>query len=85
VADLEGLADESRGERDAWKAQAEWHEEAARERPLLVQGAQALARALPANVEDAAETHPEASGYDERPRMGEKDAPFRSGSGSGDA
>jgi len=69
VAGLERLADELRGERDAWKAQAERHEEAARELRILVQGAQALARALPANVEDASETHTEAAGRDEASRM----------------
>lgn len=79
VAGLERLADELRGERDAWKAQAERHEEAARELRILVQGAQALARALPANVEDVDEDAPqrplEASGRDERPQMGKKDCP----------
>lgn len=47
--------DEPRGERDAWNAQAERNEVAARELRILVQGAQALARALPANVEDVGE------------------------------
>ncbi len=69
VAGLERLADELRGDRDAWKAQAERHEEAARELRILVQGAQALARALPANVEDVPETHVEALGRDEASRM----------------
>lgn len=67
-------ADELRDERDAWKAHAERHEEAARELRILVQGAQALARALSANVEVAPETHAEASGRDERARMAD-DAP----------
>lgn len=69
VAGLDRLADELRGDRDAWKAQAERHEEAARELRILVQGAQALARALPANVEDAPETHAEPSRGDEASRM----------------
>lgn len=69
VAGLERLADELRGDRDAWKAQAERHEEAARELRILVQGAQALARALPANVEDVPETHAEALERDESSRM----------------
>jgi len=68
-AGLERLANELKGERDAWKSQAERHEEAARELRILVQGAQALARALPANVEDASETHTEARRGDEASRM----------------
>ncbi len=61
---------ELRGDRDAWKAQAERHEEAARELRILVQGAQALARALPANVgDDAQGTHVEAPGLDVGPRL----------------
>jgi len=69
VAGLERLADELKGERGAWMAQAERHEEAARELRILVQGAQALARARPANVEDASETHVEARRGDEAPQM----------------
>ena len=46
---------------------------------ILVQGTQALARALPANVEDVGEDAPqrplEGSGRDERLRMVGKDAP----------
>ena len=38
VSGLERLADELRDDRDAWKVQAERHEEAARELRYLVQG-----------------------------------------------
>ena len=48
VAGLERLSEELKHERDAWKDQASRHEVAARELRILVQQAQALARALPA-------------------------------------
>lgn len=66
VDGLERLVGDLQGERDAWKAQAERHEEASRELRILVQQAQALARALPATTgatepQEATEAHRQAS------------------------
>jgi len=48
VDGLERLVGELQGERDAWQAQAERHEEAALQLRTLVAQAQQMARALPA-------------------------------------
>jgi len=47
VDGLERLVGELQGERDAWQAQAQRHEDAARELRILVRQAQELSRALP--------------------------------------
>ncbi len=47
VDGLERLVGELRGERDAWQAQAERHEDAARELRILVRQAQEVGRLLP--------------------------------------
>lgn len=50
VEGLERLVGELQGERDAWQAQAERHEDAARELRILVRQAQEMGRALPATT-----------------------------------
>jgi len=52
VSGLERLTAELSDERDEWREQARRHEDAARELRILVQGAQALARVLPASTGD---------------------------------
>jgi hypothetical protein len=61
VDGLERLVGELRGERDAWQAQAERHEGAARELRILVRQAQELSRALPATA-DSSNPHDHGSG-----------------------
>ena len=57
AAGLERLAEELKSERDAWREQAVRDGEAAQQLRILLQQAQQLAQALPANVEPTEASH----------------------------